>query len=351
MAALATFILVGAGCGNRAIQNSSTSNQSDSKSNAIPNEESVKLGIAKLVTKGESPSARYLASSAFDSSNKKLYVFGGQEDKGYSNELYELDTISATWRKIDTNGNKPSPRFGAPLMFDAKGQALYLFGGQGDVSPFLDDVWRFDLAANAWEKIDSKFPPEGRYGHGGIFDEINGGPVIFGGFIGQGRSNETWRYNIKAQKWENLSPDSTRPQKRCLLAAGHYSGDNSFWIFGGQSTGVPGGKPFLGDLWRFDLKKNKWEELKVNSNVAERKWPGLAALKDKLVIFGGESAKGNLNDTWIYDLAAKSWTSLDSNSIEPRNGMAMAADEIQNTVYLFGGLGRQYFNDVWAINL
>lgn len=348
MAAIAFFLLL-AGC-QSAKQPITKDQQVIQPTTPVKEvETSVKQDVKELITTGEKPSPRELPAGVYDPKTKRFYVFGGRDDKGFQNDLYELDVDKAVWKKIEVSGKQPTPRYGTPLMLDSEGGNLYLFGGQSDDDSSNDDFWRFDLKLKQWQEIAYKNGPAGRYGHGGIFDEKNGGPVIGFGFLTIGRSNETWRYDVVGQKWVDVSPkDSTRPQKRCLLGYSHASGDNSFWLFGGQSSGIFGGEPYLDDFWRFDTVNNQWQELSVPLELKARKWPTLSALSDKIVVFAGNSADGDLNDLWIYDKPSGKWSSSVSE-VPARSSHVAGVDMENKRVIIFGGSGKKLHNDVWIL--
>jgi len=58
-----------------------------------------------------------------------LFVFGGQSftDNNLTSELYCLDTVSMTWNKVVTTGERPSPRDMA--SGNVVGSSMYMFGG------------------------------------------------------------------------------------------------------------------------------------------------------------------------------------------------------------------------------
>jgi hypothetical protein len=88
------------------------------------------------------------------------------------------------------------------------------------------------------------------------------------------------------------------------------------YLFGGQDgpTGAA-----LGDTWMYD--GTGWT-LVATAGPPPRFRHAMAALRGRLVVFGGMSASGPLGDTWTFD--GNSWTQVGGTGPSPRQGHAMA---------------------------
>ena len=72
----------------------------------------------------------------------------------------------------------------------------------------------------------------------------------------------------------------------------------------------------------------------------------------KIILFGGKSkaTSAHVNDTWAYDPVANTWTDLKPTGTVPttRGGHAMAYDQVESKVMLFGGTDSStYFDETW----
>lgn len=84
----------------------------------------------------------------------KLLIFGGYTEKGYSNELYEIDLFTFKAKRIKTKEeNTPSPRENFAIAFQNK--RLWIFGGfqQGGV---VNDVYSIDTISYKWLKVETQ---------------------------------------------------------------------------------------------------------------------------------------------------------------------------------------------------
>ena len=85
------------------------------------------------------------------------------------------------WRQlISENCPRPGPRSGAAsVVYD---NALYILGGYGG-NGRLDDLWKYSFADNQWHRLDTWGPaPPARENNGAVV--YNGAIYIFGGYSG-----------------------------------------------------------------------------------------------------------------------------------------------------------------------
>jgi hypothetical protein len=123
------------------------------------------------------PNARIQSTMVFDAQGGRLLLFGGHDDGaiGNNNDTWAFDLGAKTWSAIvppeTLKTNPPSfcvfpPNFTTPntsapdrrsshmAVLGAATRSWRIFGGATDCG-LIDDVWSFDLDANAW-KMESK---------------------------------------------------------------------------------------------------------------------------------------------------------------------------------------------------
>jgi N-acetylneuraminic acid mutarotase len=107
----------------------------------------------KVIESGnEAPIGRDDHAACFDEETKTFYVFGGYVDGDKANDLWKYDTANNTWTELKDNNlnddQMPVSRIGAAIVM--YNNVLYLFGGHDDNNEKINDMWKYDLASNAW---------------------------------------------------------------------------------------------------------------------------------------------------------------------------------------------------------
>jgi hypothetical protein len=289
---------------------------------------------------------------------------------GYFGELW-VYTGTANYRgscgnvwtlvRPPSTGPIPAGRWGAITWTDPGTGNLWLFGGQNAGLAFLNDLWEYNIATNAWTYHGGGGNQPGVYGTQGTASASNlpggrwgasarrdtsGNVWVFGGFgcdsTGTGCSNlllnDLWKYSGGQWTWVNGAKTGNQAGTygtQGTAAAGNVPPgrqasvawvDNigNFWMFGGFTSGTNG----FNDLWKFDPVAQQWtwvsgskgatstpgnygtQGTAAPSNVPGARWIP-AAWSDKrgnLWLFGGQgfdaTGTGSLGDLWEFTLDA-----------------------------------------------
>lgn len=227
---------------------------------------------------GARPAARAFAPMVNDPECDRLVMYGGATFGDFFGDFVALDDLWAfdpdegSWTELGAVNDGPGGRSGATLWID-DGQ-LYLFGGIDSAYRTYNDVWTYEFATQTWlELIPDGEPtsPPGRHEalSGGV--PRDGRVTLYGGetvtedfsFV---TLPDTWQYDLARGSWQELTPaprHDLAPARN--LGAAALLGD-ALYIHGGD---VPGGE-LCGavfaqnpteELWRFDLARERWEEL------------------------------------------------------------------------------------------
>lgn len=304
----------------------------------------------RLEVDGAAPGAREDHTWTVDADGRTAYLFGGRDGGTVFDELWAFDLETNAWRRLDVGGDAPAPRFGHEGVW-VRGRGLAVWAGQAG-STFFNDLWLFDPATTSWRLLPAGGDvPVARYGScSGIGPD--GRLWISHGFTEDGvRFADTRAYEFQRGVWTDETPASEGPFERCLHAC-WWTNDGELALYGGQTTGTPA----LGDLWYFTPESRGgasrgWTEAPAPVPPA-RNLAGVARSKELTAMFGGRGLDGDaLADTWLIPDGDTGFVPLDTGGRAPqaRSGAAMVYDTAGDRFVVFGGLGRNAFDDVWEL--
>jgi DNA-binding CsgD family transcriptional regulator len=191
-----------------------------------------------------------------------------------SQDLWRYEIEADRWQAA---GTLPLPLAGANLLTHE--DALYLLGGwDGEI--MHDEVWRIDLpvqepvAASDWQLVTRMAAP---HAFGGAV-AVDGVIYVAGGYDGHRELAVAQRYDVAADRWEDLPPLFTPRSGLHLL----YDGLAIFAVGGGWTQPV-------NTLERFDPATQLWSHFP--SPIAEE-WRNLGAAASQggyLYLIGGWS--------------------------------------------------------------
>ncbi|XP_036404430.1 kelch domain-containing protein 1-like [Megalops cyprinoides] len=241
--------------------------------------------------------------------NGVMYIFGGCNDNGHTNQLYWVNLLDGmfAWRKVtDTKGTPPSPR-DRHSCWVYRDRIIY-FGGYGCKQlREVNDSQSFITDEASWATI---------------------GTALFRFW---GWNNEVHVYDPKTATWNEPQTNGVPPTPR----AAHCSatlGSRGYVCGGVEATAM--------DMHFLDLESWTWTKVVPTSTVPMgRSWHTLTAVSDSaLFLFGGLSATGKpLSDAWVFDVQTKEWTELEhSHRDQPRlwHSACLGND---SDVIVFGG--------------
>ncbi|KAG9481153.1 kelch domain-containing protein 1 [Eleutherodactylus coqui] len=258
--------------------------------------------------------------------NGKLYIFGGYDDKGYSNQLYYLDLQSDTgefrWKHVKNFRGQPPTARDKLSCWVYNNQLIY-FGGYGsrrhnELNDYFDvheaswegqmfwgwnkDIHVFDTKKQAWiQPVVKSNPPEARAAHSCALLGNKG--YVFGGRVLQTRMNDLHFLNLDTWTWSGgIQITGEKPHSRSWHTLTPV-GDDQLFLFGGLSAeSVP-----LSDGWIYSLKTNEWTEFKHLPKDQPRLWHTACPGKDnEVMVFGGSKDDllsmdtGHCNDLLIF---------------------------------------------------
>ena len=304
-------------------------------------------------TTGPAPSPRRNAAAVYDPIDHQLILFGGRSSSGDQGDLWRFDLSAHEWERLDVAAPGPVPRFTHNAVYDVQARRMVVWSGRkidADGQELFSDVWAFDIEAAEWALLQpSTELPQRRYGTAAIYDPRSHALINFAGFTLEGRFDDTWRFDLASALWEQLDP-SGNPGERCLHTAAYDRLRGRMIIFGGQR-----GADALGDVWALDLGTRTWEELDSTAGPGGRKFPASVydPVRDRFLILGGDTGTEKAGGVWALNLAAATWEELRPAGEAPaaRDGAVAVYVAPEQRLVLFGGTGDDHLADVWSLSL
>lgn len=305
---------------------------------------------ARLEEDGKRPAAREDHTWTVGEDGRTAYLFGGRDGSKVFDDLWAFDLDTNAWRRLDVGGDAPAPRFGHEGEW-VPGRGLAVWAGQAG-STFFNDLWLFDAATTSWRALPAGGDvPVARYGScSGLGPD--GRLWISHGFTEDGtRFADTRAYDFDTGAWSDESSAGEGPFERCLHAC-WWTSDGRFALYGGQTTGTPA----LGDLWFLTPgtlagPASAWLEA-TSPEPPARNLAAVAGRDPFTVLVGGSGLDGQpLADTWLIADGGTGFAALDTGGRAPqaRSGAAMVHDSADERFVLFGGVGREAFDDMWEL--
>jgi hypothetical protein len=292
----------------------------------------------------------------------KVLLFGGLHGSNYITDTWVFDLSDNNWTEKKPQTSPSQRAYVSEIAGISGTDNVLLFGGWD--TNYKNDTWIYNLTTNTWTDKTPATPnasnnPSSRYHYAMAPISTDDKVVIFGG-VSFPSNNETWVYDLSANKWTDNTPvnptPTNNPSRRHLAGMAPVWGTDKVVMFGGGLYTAP---LYSNETWLYDLGSNTWTEIApMGSSIpSARRACKMASIwgTDQIIMFGGLSdiGTGYLNDTWVFDLSEQLWT--EKFPINPENKpcmrsqYAMATVNGTDKVVLFGGRASSsnYFDDTW----
>lgn len=262
----------------------------------------------------------------------QIFFFGGCSTIGIDfNDMYLLSFISgssqkhnimmpSTWHRIPIEDQNaifiPKPRNSHTL--DLIGDRLYLFGGCSYWSRFTDIenlLYYFDLNDLHWKlaEVSGRNVPSERFSHSSFVYE--GCLYILFGFNYKALG-DMWKFDNKSNRWEQLcclcdknALPNPRYGQKVILV------NDCVFMFGGQEQNGCS----LPELWKWNLKTWSWSKISCDPTFIPFKEHSLLSYGNKILFCGGRTRTGPaISDIVIFDTRKECFYVLGLNSLDFR---------------------------------
>ena len=193
---------------------------------------------------------------AYDSESDRIIMFGGFDMTNYHlvNETWVYDFNTDTWMNMDPRVH-PEARNYHGMAYDLKADRVVLWGGDLNGKANKNAVWTYDFNTNTWEELSSKYAnaPELRDYMNLVYDEKADKFIMYGGY--PYGNDETWIYDLNTNTWQQMQP-TNNPGAISRYAMVYAKDENKTILFGGQDGAT--NYQYNNETWSYNLKHNKW---------------------------------------------------------------------------------------------
>ncbi len=213
---------------------------------------------------GNYPPERFGQGMAMDPNTGKVYMFGGQNNYGYLNDLWVFDPLTdpsgCPWSEISASGTWPKVRAFHGMCMDYDRSVIVVFGGNGPNGPSskFNDTWEFDIASETWTEINCADHPDFLEKMGMSYDPYFHIVVLFGGRTPDETKdplpynpyyNETWEYDFSIPNWHQADTSSggVDPSARYETAMAYDEARQVHVLYGGKDNT----STLVSDTWEY----------------------------------------------------------------------------------------------------
>jgi len=212
---------------------------------------------------------------------------------------------------------------------------FYIIGGENSNGMPISSVYEYNPENDTWiKKSDSP------YAGGCIGCAVADKKIyIFGGVASDSNFDYTCVYDPKADIWENLQK-MPPPARRSPAVV---SFEDRIFVIGGMAAGY-------GPLTICDIyipESNVWSYWRGKEMNVRRDWGSAVIYNNLIYVLGGYNANGSTSSVELYNIKENSWS---VGTPLPFNAHASRVEIIDGWIYVTGGLGLNFLDDMVAYN-
>lgn len=300
---------------------------------------------------GQLPRPRYEHGAALV--QDKMYIFGGNHNGRYLNELHVLDLKRLAWSKVEAKAVIESLNSTHAAIAPCAGHSLISWGNKilclaghtKDPSETVT-VKEFDPQTCTWSNL--KTYGKSPISRGGQSVTLVGDALVMFGGEDAKRSllNDLHILDLETMTWDDMDAVGTPPSPRSDHAAACHAG-RYLLIFGGGSHAI-----IFNDLHVLDLQTMEWSTPNQQGILpGPRAGHAGVTVGENWYIVGGGDSKNGVSETLVLNMSTLVWSVV--TSVEGRVPLASEGLSLVSTTYngedfivSFGGYNGRYNNEV-----
>ncbi|RDX86126.1 Acyl-CoA-binding domain-containing protein 4 [Mucuna pruriens] len=314
---------------------------------------------------GQRPKARYEHGAAVVLD--KLYIYGGNHNGRYLNDLHVLDLRSWTWSKIEAKVVESTDSSSSVTLTPCAGHSLIpwenkllsIAGHTKDPNESIQ-VKVFDLQKATWSTLKTYGkPPVSRGGQSVTL--VGTSLVIFGGQDAKRTLlNDLHILDLETMTWDEIDAVGVPPSPRSDHAAAVHV-ERYLLIFGGGSHAT-----CYNDLHVLDLQTMEWSRpTQLGEIPTPRAGHAGVAVGENWFIVGGGDNKSGVSETVVLNMTTLTWSVVTSvqgrvpvaSEITPPSGycplmgssLVVSSYDGEDILVSFGGYNGRYNNEVFVL--
>jgi len=215
------------------------------------------------------------------------------------------------------------------------GGRMWFFGGvcAGETNERVAELLCYEPEAQRWTLLE---PAEGQAWPAprsactftALDDERM---LLFGGYDGTQRFNDTWLYLVESGQWQKLPQTGRTPAAR----SGHSAAviGKRLFVFGGATVGKT-----LNDLCVLDVSSLSWVNVHASGTPPKARFGHrCVGIEQRFLVYGGASAFGAYDDLFALDCNTLQWHEYTTVGDRPPPVQDHSMFVLHNELYLYGG--------------
>jgi hypothetical protein len=217
-----------------------------------------------------------------------------------------------------------------------------------EVTPDAGPTDALAFAEPRWRQLRPGRSPAGREDHTWTVDADGRYAYLYGGRDGARELDDLWRYDLRRDRWRRVTPRGRGPGARFGHSAVWVEG-TGLVVFAGQR-----GVRFFDDLWAFDPERRRWQQLPSRGSVPKARYGSCMVVgrDGRLWISHGFTTTGRFDDTRAYNLRSRRWATLTPDGRKPgERCLHDCFTTMAGELVLYGGQddGAFALDDLWSM--